>query len=45
MLDVLLFIIMLVVGLAFAIFLGVALDPKRSHLVKKRPIIREAPFI
>lgn len=38
MLDVLLFIIMLVVGLAFAIFLGVALDPKRSHIVKKNQL-------
>jgi hypothetical protein len=30
MLDVLLFIGMLVGGLAFAIFLGVALDPKKK---------------
>lgn len=36
MLDVLLFIIMLVGGLAFAICLGVALDPKRKTPINKK---------
>jgi hypothetical protein len=36
MLDVLLFIIMLVGGLAFAIFLGVALDPKKKASSSKK---------